>query len=86
MMHGLSRKYYNWAPLNRVHIYCNLFLKSRLPGTLGRFNRLFVVLSVTFVIVKYLSLNRVIRLDDMKMINAGTMIKLFGKQSGDLGL
>jgi len=69
-------KYYNWAPLNRVYGYCSQLLKSRLPEALGKFNGLIVVLSVPFVIIKYLSLNRGIRLDDLKMINRSNLRKL----------
>ncbi len=69
-------KYFNWAPLNRVSCYCLQILKSRLPESIGRFNSLVAALSVPFTIMKYLSLNRGIRLDDVKMINRTNLRKL----------
>lgn len=76
----LAIKYYNWAPLNRVYGYCNQLLKSRLPKTLSRFDSLIVVLSVPFAVMKYLSLNKGIRLDDVKMINRPNLRKLSMKR------
>jgi glycosyltransferase involved in cell wall biosynthesis len=77
---NIAIKYYDWAPLNRVYGYCNQLLKSRLPEALGRFDSLVVVLSVPFAIMKYVSLNRGIRLDDVKMINRSNLRKLLMKQ------
>jgi glycosyltransferase involved in cell wall biosynthesis len=72
----LAIKYYHWAPLNRVYGYCNQFLRARLPHALGKFSSLMILLSVPFTIVKYLILNRGIRLDDVKMLNRSNLRKM----------
>lgn len=70
-------KYYGWSPLNRVYMYCHYLLKSKMPAALARFNFLIVVLSLPFAMARYVSLNRGIRFEDLKMINPSNIRKLF---------
>jgi glycosyltransferase involved in cell wall biosynthesis len=71
------RKYYGWAPLNRVYIYCYHVLKSKMPFALAKFNFPLVFLSLPFALVRYVSMNRGIRLEDLKMIKPSNIRKLF---------
>jgi glycosyltransferase involved in cell wall biosynthesis len=71
------RKYYGWAPLNRVYIYCHYLLKSKMSPALAKRNSLVVFLSLPFAMVSYVIMNRGIRLYDLKMINPANIRKLF---------
>jgi glycosyltransferase involved in cell wall biosynthesis len=71
------KKYYGWAPLNRVYIYCHHLLKSKMSPALAKSNFLVVFLSLPFAVTRYVSMNRGIRLADLKMINPSNMRKLF---------
>jgi glycosyltransferase involved in cell wall biosynthesis len=70
-------KYYGWFPLNRVYMYSHHLVKSRMPAALAKFNLLIIFLSLPFSIIRYISLNRGIRLKDLKMINPSNIRKLF---------
>jgi glycosyltransferase involved in cell wall biosynthesis len=71
------KKYYGWAPLNRVYIYCHSLLKSKMPPELAKYNVLVVFLSLPFAVAAYVIMNRGIRLDDLKMISPSNIRKLF---------
>jgi glycosyltransferase involved in cell wall biosynthesis len=71
------RKYYGWAPLNRVYIYCHHLLKSKMSPALAKYNPLVVFLSLPFAMATYVRMNRGIRLDDLKMISPSNIRKLF---------
>ncbi len=72
-------KYYGWSPLNRVYMYCHALIQSKLPAALGKFNVFLVLFSLPCAAVHYVSLNRGIRREDMKMINRSNLRKLFKK-------
>ena len=72
-------KYYGWAPLNRVYGYCYHRLKSKISPGLAERNILIVLLSVIYSFSIYLSLNKRIKLYDLKMINRQNLSKLFKK-------
>ncbi len=71
------RKYYGWSPLNRVYMYCYHVLKSKMPSALITFNFPLIFLSLPFALVKYVSMNKGIRLEDLKMITPSNIRKLF---------
>lgn len=71
------RKYYGWSPLNRVYIYCYHVLKSKMPSALTKFNLFLIFLSLPFALVRYIGMNRGIRLEDLKMIKPSNIRKLF---------
>jgi glycosyltransferase involved in cell wall biosynthesis len=71
------RKYYGWSPLNRVYMYCYHVLKSKLPSALTTFKLPLVFLSLPFALVKYVGMNKGIRLEDLKMITPSNIRKLF---------
>jgi hypothetical protein len=48
-----------------------------MPAALVKFNFLMVVLSLPFAVVRYISMNRGIRLEDLKMLNPSNFRKLF---------
>jgi glycosyltransferase involved in cell wall biosynthesis len=73
------RRHYGWSPLNRVYMYCRSLLQSKLPATLAKFNLILVVLSLPCAGLYYVSLNKGIRLDDIKMIKPSNLRKLFKK-------
>ena len=60
------RKYYGWSPLNRVYMYCYHILKSKMPSALLTFNLPLVFLSVPYALVRYVGMNRGIRLEDLQ--------------------
>jgi glycosyltransferase involved in cell wall biosynthesis len=70
-------KHYGRAPLNRVYGYCNQLLKSKLPQGWSNANPLVILLSIPFSVIKYIRLNKRIRLDDVRMINPRNLRKLF---------
>ncbi len=70
-------RHYGWSPLNRVYMYCHHLLKSKMPASLVKFNFLIVFLSLPFAFVRYIRLNRGIRLYDLQMINRSNIRKLF---------
>jgi glycosyltransferase involved in cell wall biosynthesis len=70
-------RHYGWYPLNRVYMYCHHLLKSKMPPSLVEFNFLIVFLSLPFAFVRYITLNKGIRLDDLQMINLSNIRKLF---------
>jgi glycosyltransferase involved in cell wall biosynthesis len=67
-------KYYHWAPFNRVYGYCHHLIKYRMPSIRPR--SAVVLLSVFLSAVKYLHLNKRIKLDDLRMINSRNFDKL----------
>jgi glycosyltransferase involved in cell wall biosynthesis len=71
------RKYYGWAPLNRVYIYCHHLLKSKMSPALAKRNFLVVFLSLPFAMAAYVIMNRGIRLYDLKTITPSNIRKLF---------
>lgn len=72
----IALKYYHWAPVNRVYGYCYHFIKSKIPSYLARIRP--IVLFLTFIMSckEYLRLNKGIRLDDVKLINAENIKKV----------
>jgi len=70
-------RHYGWFPLNRVYIYCHQFLKSKMPAALVKYNFLMIFMSLPFAMMRYVRLNRGIRLEDMKTINPSNIRKLF---------
>lgn len=72
-------KYFNWAPVNRVYIYCFYLVKSKLPSFLSRFRFLVISLASIVTIAEYLRLNKRIRVEDIKMIRVGNLMKMVKK-------
>jgi hypothetical protein len=70
-------KYYGWYPLNRVYSYCYHVLKSKMPPAMTKFKFLLVVLSLPFALMRYVGMNRGIRVEDLKMIKPSNIRKLF---------
>lgn len=70
-------KYYNWAPLNRVYVYCYHRLKSGTHPRIAEKSTLIALLSVIYSIALYLRLNKRIKFYDLKMINRQNLSKLF---------
>ena len=73
----MVRKYYGWSPLNRVYLYCYHVLKSKLPSVLTTFKLPLLPGPLPFALVKYVSMNKGIRLEDLKMITPSNIRKLF---------
>jgi glycosyltransferase involved in cell wall biosynthesis len=71
------RKYYGWAPLNRVYMYCHSLVKAKLPAAFSKLNFIVVLLSLPVALSTYVGMNRGIRLEDMKMIRPSNLRKLF---------
>jgi len=71
------QKYYGWSPLNRVYIYCYQSVKSSLPHTIAKADLLVIFLSIPIALVKYIYLNKGIRMEDIKMMNPSNVRKLF---------
>lgn len=70
-------KYYGWAPLNRVYVYCHHRLKSGISPRLAKKKILIVLLSVIYSVAVYLRLNKRIRFYDLRIINKDNLSKLF---------
>ena len=70
-------KYYDWAPFNRVYGYCHHVIRSRLPLSLGKVRVVAIPLSLIFSLLKYLKLNKKVKIEDLKMINSVNAGKLF---------
>ena len=73
-------KHYGWAPASRVYGCCHHRLKLIFPPALARISILLVPLSLLFAMVRYIHLNRGIRVKDLKTINYRNLRKLFMKQ------
>ena len=71
------QKHYDWAPLNRVYGYCYSLAKDRLPKAVAGVAPLVVIVALLITVVKYVRLNKGIRLEDIKMINLRNFRKLF---------
>jgi glycosyltransferase involved in cell wall biosynthesis len=71
-------KYYHWVPANRVYGYCYHLIKSKIPASLVRVSPVIFLLTFIIFCKEYLTLNRGIRLDDIKLINIENIKKLFG--------
>ena len=69
-------KYYKWAPPNHVYGYCYHILKNKMPSFLVKSKPLILFLSTFIFLVKYIYLNKGIKLEDIKMINPGNIRKL----------
>jgi glycosyltransferase involved in cell wall biosynthesis len=75
----LTLKYFNRAPANRVYMYCLLTLRKYLPFSLGHLALVSVPLALLWTLVKYLTLNRGINGEDLRLLNLSNLKKiLFG--------
>lgn len=70
-------KYHGWAPPNRVYGYCYHVLKNKMPRFLVKVKPLMLFLSILMSLLKYIRLNKGIKLEDIKMINPGNIRKTF---------
>jgi glycosyltransferase involved in cell wall biosynthesis len=67
-------KYYKWAPIGRVYVYCSQLIKQKFPE--AKVLQL-KILTIFMTILTYLRLNRGIKLADIKMINKFNARKIF---------
>lgn len=79
---SIVRQYFRWAPLNRVYLNCLFRVQAKKPG-LARKKPALVLFAVLYTLVRYLRLNRGIRLDDLKLFHPRTLAKL-GKEMIDI--
>jgi glycosyltransferase involved in cell wall biosynthesis len=68
-------KHYCWAPINRVYGYSYCLVKEKMPSAIT-FKPIDILIAIAVSIFRYLSLNKGIRVDDMKMINMQNIKKL----------
>jgi glycosyltransferase involved in cell wall biosynthesis len=76
------RRYYKWAPANRVYAYCYHLVKCKAPGFVGRSLPVLVLLTCGISILYYFRLNKMIRLDDLRMITPKNLRILFSGSDG----
>lgn len=69
-------KYYHWAPANRVYGYCYHRVKNALPSSLAKTGVLIVIPALICSAVKYLYLNRGIRLYDLRTFTLRNLRKM----------
>lgn len=65
---GITLKYYDWAPANRVYPYCLALVRARIPQVLSGFKPLVRFISVIAFFGKYLRLNKGIKMDDIRLL------------------
>jgi len=70
-------RHYDWAPANRVYVYCHSLVITNLPEYIGKFRPLTLLFSWFVFIVLYLKLNRGLKIEDLKMSTPGNIKKLF---------
>jgi glycosyltransferase involved in cell wall biosynthesis len=73
-----TMKYYKRAPANRVFVYSYHLVKKKSPRVLGRFRPIVVPVALLYCFFEYLRLNRGINVEDIRLINAENIKKLFG--------
>jgi GT2 family glycosyltransferase len=71
--------HYGRAPLNRVYGYSVRKIQELFPAGWSEANPLVVVPSVIFALWEYLRRNRGVRREDLRMIRAGNLRKMFRK-------
>lgn len=76
----IAKKYYGWAPLNRVYIYCFRKISMLMPPLLS-FRFLTIPLALIFACLKYLVLNRSVKIDDLKMLSLRNIVKALRSHS-----
>ncbi len=73
----LTRKYYNWAPMNRVYGACYYWCLARMPHPITRFRLPIIAMALFCSLLRYLWLNRGLRLKDLKLLNSANVRKIF---------
>jgi glycosyltransferase involved in cell wall biosynthesis len=70
-------KHFNWAPLNRVYMYCNLYCRAHLPAFLKNSRFVVICAALTCAVLYSLRLNRGIRRKDLRLLNMENFRNLF---------
>ncbi|MDA8101144.1 MAG: glycosyltransferase family 2 protein [Nitrospiraceae bacterium] len=70
------RRYYGWAPLNRVAAYAYQVVRNALPASCTHSLAVTVLLSLPVAAAHYLWYNKRIRIDDLKMLTPANIRKL----------
>lgn len=68
-------RHYKWAPINRIYGYSYSLVKRTLPRPVASIGPVAVCAALLVSIIKYIGLNKRIRMDDLKAIN----VRNFGK-------
>ena len=72
-------RHYGWAPINRVYGYCLSKVRRKFPILA---NPLASVVALCWSVGKYMSLNKVPRAEDLKLLNLRNLRLLLGGWSG----
>lgn len=70
----ISEKYYAWTPLNRVYVYSFHKVSMFVPSFLS-FRFLTIPLALIFACLKYLVINRSVKMDDLRMLSFRNIVK-----------
>lgn len=69
--------HYGWVPVNHVYSYCYYLVKNKMPSFFARFEFLVIFIALLVSLVKYIRLNRGIKVEDMEVIKLSNIRKLF---------
>src|SRR3989304_9665212 len=85
-LHGLKRNeeslklrmmHYGWAPINHVYGYSYYLVKNKMPPFFTRFEILVIFIALLVSLVKYIRLNRGIKIEDIEVMKLSNIRKLF---------
>lgn len=69
-------RYYRWAPVNRVYGYCYHFIEQKLSSSMKKLRPVTIILSLILSVIKYMQINKKIRIEDIRAINPENLKKL----------
>lgn len=72
-------KYYKWAPVGRVYVYCYFLIESVFSKKITTFKPFTIICALLLATVKYLQINKRIVKEDIQYIKFSNIKKIFVK-------